>query len=324
MVVAAEDAEALHRAAAQAENLEATPVAVVTEEPASGHALERQDHRRHQPGLPQHQRRGQARRSSPPWQAQDRARRGASRLGRELPAQMACRPERLLPAAACAERFDSTIGAGTVLMPFGGKYQLTPVQAMVSQAAGAARRDRRPAPSWPGALTPFDREQIPYHGAYLAVVGVRVASWWPPARDCEDAYLTFQEYFRAACARDPGALGQAPRRPARARSGRPAGPGRRPPSAARTPCPAPSEKLDVPPTLVSFAVAPAENGRGALHRVQGRGSTRCACCPAYGRRRPARDREPAEALSTHVTSSFAAARSVAAYTPWHRRRGARP
>ena len=30
-----------------------------------------------------------------------------------------------------SERFDSTIGAGTVLMPFGGKYQKTPIQAMV-------------------------------------------------------------------------------------------------------------------------------------------------------------------------------------------------
>ena len=32
-----------------------------------------------------------------------------------------------------SERFDSTIGAGTVLMPFGGKYQLTPIQAMVQK-----------------------------------------------------------------------------------------------------------------------------------------------------------------------------------------------
>ena len=32
-----------------------------------------------------------------------------------------------------SERFDSTIGAGTVLMPFGGKYQLTPIQAMIQK-----------------------------------------------------------------------------------------------------------------------------------------------------------------------------------------------
>ncbi len=41
------------------------------------------------------------------------------------------RPERL-PPKGLAERFDSTIGAATVLMPFGGKYQLTPTQAMAA------------------------------------------------------------------------------------------------------------------------------------------------------------------------------------------------
>mgnify|MGYP000149263128 CR=1 FL=1 len=43
-----------------------------------------------------------------------------------------------------SERFDSTIGRGTVLMPFGGKYQLTPTQAMVNKIAGG--RGPTPAP----------------------------------------------------------------------------------------------------------------------------------------------------------------------------------
>ena len=42
-----------------------------------------------------------------------------------------------------SERFDSTIGAGTVLMPFGGKYQLTPIQAMVQQNFRGEEAHRR-------------------------------------------------------------------------------------------------------------------------------------------------------------------------------------
>ncbi len=51
-----------------------------------------------------------------------------------------------------SERFDSTIGAATVLMPFGGKYQLTPVQAMVAKLPVDGETTR--APAWPGASTP--------------------------------------------------------------------------------------------------------------------------------------------------------------------------
>ena len=41
--------------------------------------------------------------------------------------------------------------------------------------------------------------------------------------------------------------------------------------------------LDVPPTLISFAIAPAEGGRGALPRIQGSGASRCTFFSGYGR-----------------------------------------
>ena len=50
------------------------------------------------------------------------------------------------------ERFDSTIGAATVLMPFGGKYQLTPSRPWRPSCPWTARPT--PAPAWPGATTP--------------------------------------------------------------------------------------------------------------------------------------------------------------------------
>ena len=68
-----------------------------------------------------------------------------------------------------SERFDSTIGAGTVLMPFGGKYQRTPIQAMVQKiSVEKAHTDLASFMSW--GYNPDISSASPYHGAYLAVV----------------------------------------------------------------------------------------------------------------------------------------------------------
>ena len=67
-----------------------------------------------------------------------------------------------------SERFDSTIGAGTVLMPFGGKNQLTPIQAMVNKISVEKKHtDDCSLMSW--GYDPFITEQSPYFGAYYAV-----------------------------------------------------------------------------------------------------------------------------------------------------------
>ena len=92
-----------------------------------------------------------------------------------------------------SERFDSTIGAGTVVMPFGGKHQLTPSMCMVNKISLPDRHtDTCSLMSW--GFNPFVSEKSPYHGAYLAVVesfSKLVAS----GAQFKDVYLTFQEYF---------------------------------------------------------------------------------------------------------------------------------
>ena len=92
-----------------------------------------------------------------------------------------------------SERFDSTIGAGTVLMPFGGKHQQTPIQAMVHKISlEKGHTDDCSVMSW--GYNPFITEKSPYHGAYLAVVE-SAAKLIATGASYEDVYLTFQEYF---------------------------------------------------------------------------------------------------------------------------------
>ena len=92
-----------------------------------------------------------------------------------------------------SERFDSTIGAGSVLMPFGGKYQLTPVQAMVQKISlEKGETDDVSFMSW--GYDPFVTSLSPFKGAYLAVVS-SLCKLVATGAKFEDVYLTFQEYF---------------------------------------------------------------------------------------------------------------------------------
>ncbi len=92
-----------------------------------------------------------------------------------------------------SERFDSTIGAGTVLMPFGGKYQRTPIQAMVNKVS-VEKKDTKTCSLMAWGYNPFIMEKSPYHGAYLAVVE-SVSKLIAEGAAFEDVYLSFQEYF---------------------------------------------------------------------------------------------------------------------------------
>ena len=92
-----------------------------------------------------------------------------------------------------SERFDSTIGAGTVLMPFGGKNQLTPIQAMVNKISVEKKHtDDCSLMSW--GYDPFITEQSPYFGAYYAVTD-SICKLIATGAEFKDIYLTFQEYF---------------------------------------------------------------------------------------------------------------------------------
>ncbi|MBQ7549354.1 MAG: phosphoribosylformylglycinamidine synthase, partial [Clostridia bacterium] len=154
-----------------------------------------------------------------------------------------------------SERFDSTIGAGTVLMPFGGKNQLTPVQAMVQKISSPqGETDDCSLMSW--GYNPFITEKSPYHGAYLAVVE-SVSKLIATGASFDDVYLTFQEYFERPN-RDPKRWGQ----PLSALLG--AFEAQKDLGVAaiggKDSMSGTFEKLDVPPTLVSFAVTTDKTG----------------------------------------------------------------
>ena len=263
--VAAADVEEFIRYAHQ-ENLEATPVATVTEEPrmrmtwnddvivdikreflASNGASKKMD---------VHIEAAEA--WAPAWE-------GATfeeRLTNVVTDLNVCSNKGL------SERFDSTIGAATVLMPFGGKTQLTPAMAMVAKLPVDGETTTCSGMAW--GFNPYLSEKNQYTGAYLAVVE-SLAKLVAAGFKREDAYLTFQEYF--------GSLRTSPER-----WGKPAASllgalmaqldfevgsigGKDSMSGS-------FESLDVPPTLVSFATACGKIDRvtspefkGAGHRV---------------------------------------------------------
>ena len=89
-------------------------------------------------------------------------------------------------------RFDATIGASTVIMPFGGKTQSTQNQAMVAKFPVLGKTNTVSAMAW--GFNPYVCEANPYAGAYLSVVESLtklVASGFT----LNNAYLSFQEYF---------------------------------------------------------------------------------------------------------------------------------
>ena len=155
-----------------------------------------------------------------------------------------------------SERFDSTIGAGTVLAPFGGKNQLTPAQVMANKIS-VEDRDAKDCSVMAYGFNPFISEKSPYHGAYLAVVE-SVSKLIAAGMEFKDVYLTFQEYFEK-----PGRDGKRWGKPLAALLGAFSaqldfGIGS---IGGKDSMSGSFEKLDVPPTLVSFAVTTGKIAR---------------------------------------------------------------
>ncbi len=155
-----------------------------------------------------------------------------------------------------AERFDSTIGAGTVLMPFGGKNQLTPIQSMV-QKVSVEEQHTDTCSLMAFGYNPFITEKSPYHGAFLAVVE-SVCKLIATGADFKDVYLTFQEYFK-----HPGKDGTRWSQPLSAllgafRAQMELGIGA---IGGKDSMSGTFENIDVPPTLVSFAVTTSKTDR---------------------------------------------------------------
>ena len=208
-----------------------------------------------------------------------------------------------------SERFDSTIGAGTVLMPFGGKYQLTPVQAMV-QKISVEKKHTDDCSFMSFGYNPFITEKSPYHGAYLAVVE-SVCKLIASGASFEDTYLTFQEYFEK--------LGKDPQRwgkplaallgafKAQMNLGIASIGGKDSMSGS-------FEKLDVPPTLVSFAVTTGKTQEVVSPDLKVAGHTLCLLETAYDENHLP-DTASLLANFETVTALLRSGKAVACYTP---------
>ncbi len=147
------------------------------------------------------------------------------------------------------EMFDSSVGANTVTMPYGGRYQMTPVQTMIAKLPVLdGESDVVTMMSY--GFDPYLSSWSPYHGAVYAVIS-SVAKIVAAGGDHTKIRFTFQEYFRR--------LGSDPKRwgeplaallgafEAQVQLGLPSIGGKDSMSGT-------FQNIDVPPTLVSFAV----------------------------------------------------------------------
>ena len=208
-----------------------------------------------------------------------------------------------------AEQFDSTIGAGTVLMPFGGRNQLTPIQAMVQKISVEKRHtDDCSLMAW--GYNPFISEKSPYHGAYLAVIE-SVSKLIATGAEFSDVYLTFQEYFER--------LGKDEKRwgkplaallgafKAQTDLGIAAIGGKDSMSGT-------FEKLDVPPTLVSFAVTTDKVKNVTANEFKKAGDKVVLIAPEYNKN-DLPDTASLLAVYGKVTSLLRSGKALACYTP---------
>ena len=92
------------------------------------------------------------------------------------------------------ERFDSTIGAGSVLMPYGGKLQSTPAQVMAATLPMLPGQETNQASVFSWGCDPDHLSIDPYTGAHAAVYN-SVAKLVAAGADYKKVYLTLQEFF---------------------------------------------------------------------------------------------------------------------------------
>ncbi len=209
-----------------------------------------------------------------------------------------------------SEQFDSTIGAGTVLMPFGGKNQLTPIQAMVQKISVEKKHtDDCSLMSW--GYNPFITEKSPYHGAYLAVVE-SVCKLIATGAEFKDVYLTFQEYFERL-GKDSKRWGK----PLAALLGA---------FKAQTEYGIGSiggkdsmsgsfEQLDVPPTLVSFAVTTSKAKNIISPEFKKAGSKVVLLAPIYDDNTNLPNTKSQIRIFNRVTELMREGKVLSAYTP---------
>ena len=156
-----------------------------------------------------------------------------------------------------AERFDASVGAGSVLMPFGGKRQRTPTQVMAALLPVLPGHETQDCSAMAWGFDPDWMSRNAYTGAQAAVI-MSVAKLVASGCDYRQAYLTFQEYFEKL-RDDPqrwgkpfsallGALDAQLALNIAAIGGKDSMSGS-------------FLDMDVPPTFVSFAIAPSQADR---------------------------------------------------------------
>ena len=172
------------------------------------------------------------------------------------------------------ERFDASIGAGTVLHPFGGKTQTTPIEAMAAKIP-VLEGETDDCTLMSFGFDPELSSWSPAHGAAFAVVD-SVARLVAAGGDPAKARLTLQEYFEKLGG-DPARWGKPLAAllgafTAQLELGNGAVGGKDSMSGS-------FKKLDVPPTLVSFAVVPAK-ASGVISPELKRAGTKIVRVPA--------------------------------------------
>ena len=208
-----------------------------------------------------------------------------------------------------AERFDSTIGAGTVLMPFGGNNQLTPIQAMV-QKISVEKKHTNDCSLMAWGYNPYIMEKSPYHGAYLAVLE-SVCKLIATGARFEDVYLSFQEYFERL-----GKDGRRWGKPLAAllgafRAQMQLGIGA---IGGKDSMSGSFEKIDVPPTLVSFAVTTEKAGNIVSPELKAAGHYLMRLAPEYDENSLPKA-ESLLRLFDRVTELLRSGEAAACYTP---------
>ena len=250
VVVAAED-EQRFIDAARSENLEAYRVAVVTEDARM--VMEWKGKKIADISRAFLNTNGAVKHTDLTVDAKDRAALSKPQFAslREMAGSLKCASRRGL-----TERFDSTIGAGTVLMPFGGKNQRTPAQAMAALFPVLPGQTTEQASVMAWGCDPEQMTVDPYMGAYRAVYtsGAKLVA---AGADYHGMYLSFQEFFEKL-RNEPqrwgkpfaallGALDAQLELSAAAIGGKDSMSGS-------------FMDKDVPPTLISFAIAPIKAG----------------------------------------------------------------
>lgn len=208
-----------------------------------------------------------------------------------------------------SERFDASIGSGTVLMPFGGKHQVTPPQSMVHKIS-LEQKDTETCSLMAWGYNPFIAEKSPYHGAYLAVIE-SVSKLIATGASIEETYLSFQEYFEklgkdeTRWGKPLSALLGAYRAQMELSIGAIGG---------KDSMSGSFEQLDVPPTLVSFAVTTDQIPNIISPEFKSAGHTVTWLRPTYGEDGLPEAESLRQTFET-VTKLVREGKVCAAYTP---------